>query len=274
LDKYKLGIIGCGNMGESILKGVLDCGFLNSVEIIVCDKDSFREEYIKNNYKVCIAKGISELVEKSRYVLLAVKPVDSKDVLRQVKINFNSKVNSIITIMAGIPTGYIEKMLNSDASVVRIMPNVGALYRKGMAAVSKGRFVKKSDLVFSEKLIESVGDYVLIDEKYQNIATALNGSGPAYFFLFCKHLIDIGIKNGLEPETSKKLVIETMIGAGITIKESKESPDDLIKKVASRGGTTEAALEEFIKGRIDNMIIRAVESAKKRANEIEKSLDQ
>lgn len=260
-------------MGEAILKGALDCGFLRPGEIVVYDKDNYRGKYIRNNYKVHTAKEISELVGKARYILLAVKPQDSKVVLGQVKVNFNHKVNSIISIMAGIPAGYIEKILSSDASVVRIMPNTPALFRKGMAAVSKGRFVKKCDLVFSKELIKSVGDYVLIDEKYQNIATALNGSGPAYFFLFCKYLIDVGIKNGLDPETSKKLVTETMIGAGITIKKSEESPDSLIKKVASPGGTTEAALEEFMRGEFGNIIVKAVESAKRRAYELEKFPD-
>lgn len=272
LDKYKLGIIGCGNMGEAILKGVLDCSFLKPGEIVIYDKDMYREKYLENNYRVHIAEDISELVRKGEYILLGVKPQDSRIVLEQVKINFNNRVNSIISIMAGVPTGYIEKILNSNASVIRIMPNVPALFGKGMSAISRGKFAKESDLMFSKKLIGSVGDYVLVDEKYQNIATALNGSGPAYFFLFCKYLIDVGIKNGLDPEISKKLVIETMIGAGVTIKKSEENPDDLIKKVASRGGTTEAALEEFLKGGIDNIIIRAVESAKKRACELEKSL--
>ncbi len=273
MDNYKLGIIGCGNMGEAILKGVLDCNFLKPDEIIIYDKDNYRERHIKNNYKVYAAKEITELVKKAMHILLAVKPQDLKVVLEKVKINFDYKVNSIISIIAGIPSCYIEKMLSSDARVVRIMPNTPALFRKGMAAVSKGRYVKNSDLIFSKELIKSVGDYLLINERYQNIATALSGSGPAYFFLFCKHLIDAGIKNGLNPEISKKLVTETMIGAGITIKKSKGSLDNLIKKVASPGGTTEAALEELIRGKLDKIIVKAVESAKKRAYELEKSLD-
>lgn len=270
MNKYKLGIVGCGNMGEAILKGVLDCSFLKPAEIIIYDRDGSREKYIRVNYKVCVAKDIPGLVKQARYLLIAVKPQDIKTVLEKLRINFNSKMNTIISIIAGIPTGYIEKILSPAACVIRIMPNTPALFRKGMAAVSRGKFAKKSDLAFSIELIKSVGDCVLIDEKYQNIATALNGSGPAYFFLFCKHLIDAGIKKGLDPEISKKLVIETMIGAGIAIKESEESPDRLIKKVASPGGTTEAALKEFIKNEFGRIITGAVEKAEKRAHELEK----
>ncbi len=273
MSSYKLGIIGCGNMGEAILKGVLDCCFLKPDQIIFYDRDDIREKYIKNNYKIHAAAEITELVKKTVYILLAVKPQDLKTVLSQVKISFDYKVNSVISIAAGIPTYYIEKILNSNASVIRIMPNAPALFGKGMAALSKGKFVKNRDLLFSKELIKSVGDYVLIDEKYQNIATALNGSGPAYFFLFCKYLIAYGIKNGLDPEVSKKLVNETMIGAGITIEKSGSDLDTLIKKVASPGGTTEMALKEFVRGELNKIIIKAVESAKKRAYELQELLD-
>ncbi len=257
-------------MGEAILKGVLDCTFLKPGEIIVYDRDGYREKYIRGSYKVCAAKDIPELVEQTRYILIAVKPRDIKTVLEKLRINFNSKMNTIISIIAGIPTGYIEKILGADACVIRIMPNMPALFREGMAAVSIGKFAKKSDLAFSIELIKSVGDCVLIDERYQNIATALNGSGPAYFFLFCKYMIDAGIKEGLDPELSKKLVIGTMIGAGIAMKESEENPDSLIKKVASPGGTTEAALKEFIKNGFGRIVTGAVEKAEKRAHELEK----
>ena len=273
MSSYKLGIIGCGNMGEAILSGILDSGFLKSDEIIFYDRDDYRKNYIKNNYKVYQAEGISDVVKKCRYILLSVKPLDLKIVLEQMKTCFNYKINSIISIVAGIPTNYIEKKLNSNASVIRVMPNTPALFKKGMAAISKGRFVKDRDLSFAKKLIKSIGDYVIIDEKYQNIATALNGSGPAYFFLFCEYLIKSGIKNGLDPEISKKLVTGTMIGAGIVIEKSGVKLADLIKKVASPGGTTERALKQFERNKLDKIVYDAVESAKKRAYELQSLLD-
>jgi pyrroline-5-carboxylate reductase len=153
------------------------------------------------------------------------------------------------------------------------MPNTPALFKKGMAAISKGRFAADEDLVFSEGLIKNIGDYVIIEEKYQNIATALNGSGPAYFFLFCKYLIEAGVKNGLSTETAKRLVAETMIGSGITIKKSELELDGLIKIVASPGGTTEKALDEFNKNDLNKIIYHAVERARRRAEELQDSLD-
>ena len=114
---------------------------------------------------------------------------------------------------------------------------------------------------------------MVIEEKYQNIATALNGSGPAYFFLFCEYLIESGIKNGLDPEISKKLVTGTMIGAGATIEKSGTDLASLIKKVASPGGTTESALKEFERNKLGEIIYGAIESAKKKACELQNFLD-
>jgi pyrroline-5-carboxylate reductase len=114
---------------------------------------------------------------------------------------------------------------------------------------------------------------VIIEEKHQNIATALSGSGPAYFFLFCKYLIEAGVKNGLSMEMAKKLVAGTIIGSGITIKKSEVGLDSLIKMVASPGGTTEEALKEFDKNNLKKIVYHAVESARKRAEEIQKSMD-
>ncbi len=260
-------------MGEALLRGILDSGFLKPTDIIFYDSDDDRSGYIKNNYKIYSAKGIVEVVRNSRYILLAIKPQNIKDVLEQIKDNFNCKNNLIISIVAGIPTGYIEKVLNSNVPVIRMMPNTPALFKKGMTAISKGRFAGDRDLLFPKNLIENVGNYVIIDEKYQNIATALNGSGPAYFFLFCKYLIEAGIKNGLDPEVSKKLVVGTIIGSGITIEKSRFNVDKLIKMVASRGGTTERALKEFYRGDLEKMVYSAVKSAKNKADELKDFID-
>ena len=260
-------------MGEAILGGILDSSFLKNDEIVSYDIDDYRRNYIKTNYNVYLAEGIPDVIKKSRYILLSVKPKDIKTVLNEIKACFDNKINSIISIVAGISTNYIEKTLDSNASVIRVMPNYPVLFKKGMSAISRGRFARDEDLSFTEKLIKSTGDYVIIDDKYQNIATALNGSGPAYFFLFCKYLIKSGIQNGLDPEISKKLVIGTMNGAGTVIDKSGIGLDDLIKKIATPGGTTERALKEFEKNKIDKIVCEAVESAKKRANELQNLLD-
>jgi len=272
LIEYKIGIIGCGNMGEAFLKGLLDSNLLPANQVTGYDIKKDRSKYIKDNYKIVISKSIKEIVEKSKYILLSVKPQNINPVLDELKVSLNSKDNVIISIAAGVPTFYIEERLNLSARVVRIMPNTPALIKKGMFVVSRGKFVCDGDFSFVIDLIKNLGDYVIIDEKNQNIATAISGSGPAYFFLFCKYLIEAGISNGLSPDVSKKLVINTIIGSGELLKYYNAGIEELIKMVASPGGTTEKALEIFNENKIDEIILKAASSAVKRAYELQEML--
>ncbi len=259
-------------MGEAILRGMLDSAFLGASQITVYDIRSERKKYIRNNYSVSTAESNLDVVKSSEYILLAVKPQNLDVLLDEIKTGFSDKSSVVISIVAGVATFYIEEKLNKKVSVIRVMPNSPALLKKGMSAVSKGKNVSENDLKFTLDLIESVGDYVVIDEEYQNIATALSGSGPAYFFLFCKHLIEAGEKEGLSREVAKRLVINTMIGAGELMKKPGTDIDNLIKMVASPGGTTEKALKEFGEYKLGEIIKSAVNSAVKRAYELQNFL--
>jgi len=261
-------------MGEGILRGILDSAFLGASQITVYDIRSDRKEYIRDNYGVSIAESNLDVVKSSEYILIAVKPQNLNILLDEIKTGFSNKSSVIISIVAGITTSYIEKKLNKKVSVIRVMPNSPALLKKGMSAVSEGKNVSESALEFTLDLIGSVGDYVVIDEKYQNIATALSGSGPAYFFLFCKHLIEAGEKEGLSYEIAKRLVVNTMTGAGELMKKPETDIDNLIKMVASPGGTTEKALKEFGEHKLGEIIKSAVSSAVKKACELQNFLNK
>ena len=261
-------------MGTAILKGALDSGFLGPEEIIFFDINKDLGEAIRKTHKISRAASIDEVIKKTGFVLIAVKPQDINIILEDMKKSFDHKKNTVISIAAGITTGFIEERLRSPASVIRVMPNTAALYKKGMAAISRGRYVKNIDLEFAEGLIGSIGDYVIVEEKFQNAATALSGSGPAYFFLFCKYMIEAGVKNGLDEDIAKQMVVNTMIGAGIILKNSKNDIDGLIKRVASPGGTTEKELEEFYGKDLEGTVHLAVEKAIKRAQHLSELLKQ
>jgi pyrroline-5-carboxylate reductase len=205
--------------------------------------------------------------------LISVKPQDISELLDSVKLYFDSGKNVIICIAAGIPTAFVESKIGGKPPVVRIMPNAPAMVKRCMSAISSGKYVSRQSLDFTIDLIKNLGDYVLIDESLQNIATALSGSGPAYFFLICKYLIESGIIEGLERETAEKLVVNTMIGAGEMMKQCGNDADQLIKMVASPGGTTERALNKFYDENLKTILALAVESAKNRADELLDSLN-
>lgn len=266
--KYTLGIIGLGNMGSTLLKGIINSGFLNSKEIVVFDIDNEKIKKIKELFKVNSFKNLKEIIINSKYILIAVKPQNIKDMMSVLKENCNINENVIISIAAGISTNFFERNIG-NISVIRIMPNTPAIYNKGISAISSGKFTKKEHKDFSEKLMKSVGKTVLIDEKFQNLITAISGSGPAYFFLFCKIMIDFAVENGLELQTAKKLVINTLLGAGEILINSDKSINDLIKAVASPGGTTEAALNKFNDNNLKEVLFEALKAALNRSYELE-----
>jgi len=272
--KYKLGIIGCGNMAEAILKGILDSKFLKSVEIFAFEINHDRKGYISGKYHILFAENLRSVVKNCQYILISVKPNNISSLLDKLKTCFDYRRNIIISIAAGVSTDYIANKLKSDAPVIRIMPNTPAMVKKGMAAISKGIYATGEDVEFAKKLMGSLGNFIVIDEKFQDTATAISGSGPAYFFLFCKYLIEAALKKGLNKTASEMLAINTMVGAGAMMQKFGMSADHLIKMVASPGGTTEAALGKFIENGLEKIVLESVESAIKRSKELQATLEK
>ena len=270
---YRLGIIGCGNMAEAIIKGVFASGFLSPQDIICNEINPQRAEYIKNNYQVSFTDEISQIALRSRSILIAVKPGNILEVLTDLKKSFKSGFNSIISIAAGVPSNFIEQVLENKPSVIRIMPNTPALVNKCMAAISRGKYAGEDDMEFAAAVIKSLGDYIIVGEDLQNAVTAISGSGPAYFFLFCKFLIRAAEKRGIDRETAGKLVIGTLAGSGELLNSYNPDADFLIKMVASPGGTTQAALSSFNENHLESIIDEAVGCAEKRAKEIQEAIE-
>ena len=261
-------------MAEAIFKGILDSKFLKSVEIFAFEINQERKEYISGKYHILFADSLQFLVKNSEYILISVKPQSISSLLDKLKTCFDYKRNVIISIAAGVSTSYIAHKLKSDAPVIRIMPNTPAIVKKGMAAISKGIYATGEDVEFAKKLMGSLGNFIVIDEKFQDTVTAISGSGPAYFFLFCKYLIEAALKNGLNQTTSEMLAINTMVGAGEMMQKFEMSADHLIKMVASPGGTTEIALNKFIENGLEKIVLESVESAIKRSKELQDTLEK
>jgi pyrroline-5-carboxylate reductase len=261
-------------MAEAILKGILESKFLESVEIFAFEINQERKEYISRKYHIIFADDLQSLAKNSNYILISVKPQNISSLLDKLKTCFDYKRNVIISIAAGVSTKYIVHKLESNAPVIRIMPNTPAIVKKGMAAISKGIYATGKDIEFAKNLMSSLGNYVVLDEKLQDTVTAVSGSGPAYFFLFCKYLIEAASRNGLDQETSEMLAVNTMVGAGEMMQKFEMNADHLIKMVASPGGTTEAALGKFIENDLERIVLESVESAIKRSRELQDTLEK
>lgn len=263
----RIGIIGCGNMGEAIIKR--QKARSKKQNLLASETRKERRDYIRKCYRIPVLKDNLELVRSSDLVILAVKPQDVRGLLEKIARSPDSTAHFplFISIAAGISTHFVEGILKK-ARVIRVMPNMNALIGKGISALCKGRYAQARDMENAKRIFRGLGEVIEVQEKDLNAITALSGSGPAYFFYFTEQLIEAGVRLGLKREIAKSLVIHTGLGAFEMLVQGGDARE-LREKVSSKGGTTESALKIFSKRGIDKIIIEAIEGAANRAKELE-----
>ena len=259
-----LGIIGCGNMGASIAKGVIKAGKKAS-GLVIYDKNKKKLRQVSGKYRIPVSKSLEELISKSGIILIAVKPQDILQVLEAIKKLYKRQL--IISIAAGIPSSFIEKVIGGKVRVVRVMPNLAAKVSQSVSALSKGRFANKSDLKEADSIFSKIGYCLNVDEKAINSITAISGSGPGYFYYFMSCMRKAAVKLGFNEKTAKLLVLHTAQGA-VNLLSEKDDFSNLADKVASKGGTTQAALNSFKRDKFCKIVERALKKAKLRAGEL------
>ncbi|MFH1778507.1 MAG: pyrroline-5-carboxylate reductase [Candidatus Omnitrophota bacterium] len=269
LKDKTIGVIGLGNMGCALLKGLIKSGAVKRNRLFGYDVDLKKCQNIKRRFRISIAQSIEGLSERSDAIIMAVKPKDMDLVLSDISLFGKKKL--LISIAAGVRTRRIEKKLGKRPRVVRAMPNTPALVGEGISAICKGRYATKGDLKIAKAIFFSAGDCVELGEKYFDLVTAISGSGPAYFFYLIEALVDAGIDLGLKKEILKKLVSKTALGSARLLIESEEDAGVLRQRVTSKGGTTEAAIRVFEKSGTRKIIACAVRAAIRRSKELSRS---
>ncbi|WP_457644109.1 pyrroline-5-carboxylate reductase [Persephonella sp.] len=266
---FKIGIIGCGNMGEALIKGFIEKGGINSTDIIVSDIDSERVKQIVNRYNVAGTESNRKVVELSQIIILSVKPKDLESTLAPLKDLFNDR-KILISVLAGVKIDRIKMITGKKIPVVRVMPNTPALIGEGAVGISFDSLIdeEKKDQIIN--LFSSMGLIVVVDESLMDAVTGLSGSGPAYVFTFIDALAQGGVKCGLTYKEALDLAVQTVIGSAMLIKETGEHPSVLRDRVTSPGGTTIYGLHALEKGSFRDSVINAVETATKRSKELSK----
>ncbi len=259
----KIGIIGCGNLGSSLIQGFLESSTLRAREIVASD---LSERMLKELRKLGIQTTIDnkKLVDDCDAVFIAVKPDVVESVLKEV--GGLSKGKLFISVAAGVSTKFIEARTN--ARVVRVMPNICGAVSEMASCFSLGKHTTREDEKLVERLLGSAGLTFKVDEKLMDAVTGLSGSGPAYFYLFIKALQGAGVELGLLSEVALKLAAQTAKGAGEMVLKAGEAPDDLIRKVCTPKGTTIEGIKVLEDRKVADAIKDAVKASAKRAKEL------
>jgi pyrroline-5-carboxylate reductase len=267
LRDKKIGIIGTGNMGEALVSGLVSSRSSAPENIICSDVRKDKLKSVKETYAVSTTTSNLEVVKASEIIIYAIKPQIMASILKETA-EYLDMSKLAISIAAGVPLAAIERCLNKELRIIRVMPNIAASVKEGATAIAPGKHALKNDLRLAKAVFDSVGKSVILEENLMDAITGLSGSGPAYIFLIIDALADAGVKMGLSREDSLFLSAQTVLGAAKLLMETNEHPGRLKDRVTSPGGTAIAALHTLEQGGLRTTLINAVEVATKRSREL------
>lgn len=263
------GFIGTGNMAKAIINAIISQNICEPKKINAFDIDQKKCFEISSKTNINSLTSAKQVILKSKYIFLAIKPQNYSDLLDEIK-NYLTEEKVLISIAAGITTDYILDKIKIDCPIIRVMPNTPLLLAEGATAICKTAKVKDNDFHIVYNIFNSCGVCEEIPENKMDDIVSVNGSSPAYIFLLVKAMLKFSNDNNINYDSSLSLICKTLEGCAKMLKSSGFTPDELIEMVSSPGGTTVQALNTLEKNGFYNSIISAMEKCSKRANELSK----
>lgn len=269
-DNFSLLLVGCGKMGSAMLQSWRNLSHITHIDVL--DPQATEENTSSiHTYPDIKTLQKSENCKNWDVVILAIKPQILEDACKQIT-PLLSKKQLVISIAAGKQLSSIEKHFTSEQPLIRCMPNTPTAIGKGMSAAFANQYSTSRHQEITNALLSPLGKLIWVEkEELLDPVTALSGSGPAYVFYLIESLAKAGEHIGLDAETSKTLARQTVIGsAALTETEVATSPEQLRINVTSPGGTTQAALDVIMDGRMQELWNEALSAATSRAKELNK----
>ena len=256
-------VIGGGNMGAALVKGLLAAG-RDASRLLVVDVDRGRLDALAAGHPgVSVATDLPELFGAG--VVLAVKPAQTPDMTRRA---VERGAGRVLSLAAGVRLSTLEAAAGGPVPVVRCMPNTPALVGRGMAALALGSDAGSEDLAWARSILEAVGSVVEVSETALDAVTGVTGSGPAYLFLVAEALIDAAVAEGLARDLATRLVRGLFDGVGAMLTRDEAEPAALRAMVTSPGGTTAAGLGVLEDRAVRAAFAAAVAAATRRSREL------
>ncbi|MEV7772880.1 pyrroline-5-carboxylate reductase [Kitasatospora sp. NPDC086791] len=261
----KIAFLGTGKIGEALLSGLLRAG-KDPADVLVTARRPERAAELAARYGV-VAVSNAEAAKLADTLILAVKPQDMGTLLEELAPHVGAD-RLVISAAAGVPTAWFEERLAAGTPVVRVMPNTPVLVDEGMSVISAGSCATEEHLARTEEIFSSVGKALRLPESQQDAATALSGSGPAYFYFLVEAMTDAGILLGLPRQVAHDLIVQSAIGASVMLRDSGEHPVKLREAVTSPAGTTISAIRELENHGVRAALLGALEAARDRSREL------
>ncbi|MFJ9290754.1 pyrroline-5-carboxylate reductase [Bacillus halotolerans] len=263
----KIGFVGAGSMAEAMINGFLQSGITKPENIYITNRSNEeRLNELKETYGVRPCRDKSEFFTQTDIVVLAFKPKDAAESIDSIRSYMKDQL--VISVLAGLTIETIQHYFGRKLAVIRVMPNTSAAIRKSATGFSVSAEASQDDITAATALLETIGDATLVEEQHLDAVTAIAGSGPAYLYRYIEAMEKAAQKVGLDEETAKKLILQTMAGATDMLRQSGKQPAQLRREITSPGGTTEAGLRALTEARFEEAIIHCIEETAKRSTEI------
>ncbi len=270
LRDLRISVIGPGAMGEAIIGGLLRQELIPPEQILVSHPREERRHELQSRYGVQVSADNAAAAHWGRVVIFAVKPQQLKRVLPQLRGTLRDD-DLAISVVAGATIASFAEALDHPA-VARSMPNTPAVIGEGMTVWTAAPELTERQRGWARTVLGALGRELYVDnENYLDMATAINGTGPAYFFLMMEAMIDAGVHLGLSRRLAEELVLQTMLGSVRYAQQSGLHPAQLRNAVTSPGGTSAAAISELERGGMRTVLSDAIWAAYRRSVELGKT---
>jgi len=242
LKHKKVAFLGAGSMAEAMISGVVKSGKMHAENVYVTNKSNAAKlERLESRYGINAMPQAELPYEEFDMFILAMKPKGAAGALEALKDKLVPG-QVVVSVLAGISTGFMEDNLKDGQQVVRVMPNTSSMIQESATAISPGLHTTDENIVDVKELLSSMGKVFLIEEEQMDIFTGLAGSGPAYFYYLMEHMERVGRENGMDEKMAREIIAQTILGAAKMIIEKDETPEVLRKNVTSPNGTTASGL--------------------------------
>ncbi|MGB0934415.1 MAG: pyrroline-5-carboxylate reductase, partial [Lishizhenia sp.] len=263
----KVLVIGAGNMGRTYSEGIVKSGLLNKRKLMIQDLSTTTLSDLKENPTFEVHQNLKSCLPQADIVFIAVKPHHSEDLFKNMK-NYVNDQQIFVSLMAGVKIEFIQNNLSIE-KVVRTMPNLPAKVGYGVTSFTASKSVSRVELLMVRNLLDTTGTSIHVDsEEYIDKSTGISGSGPAYVFYFMQSMLEAAKQMGFSDYDSKVLVSSTFEGAVKLFNDADLTPQKWMNKVASKGGTTQAALDSMEENNVNQLIKDAAYAAFNRAVEL------
>lgn len=268
MDK-KIGFIGCGNMGQAILEGMIASGQVSPGNIWVYTPTPDNVAELRDKFGINSAESAQQVAQVADIVFGAVKPNIMLKVMSEVNTSLN-KDTVVISIAAGITLDTLAKVLGHDRKIIRAMPNTPALVNEGMTSITPNALVTEEDTADAVSIFRSFGHAEVVSEALINAVVGVSGSAPAYVFMFIEAMADAAVLGGMPRQQAYRFAAQTLMGSAKMVLETGSHPGELKDKVCSPGGTTIEAVRVLEEKGLRSAVIEAMVKCMAKSEQLSK----